>query len=94
MQAAVLGVCGDIAAQHVETLVRGGLVRVGGLEGGIVLGAQRLLQGFKPNWARTRNVAVLTTVIGGWKREEGREGGHLGVEVLVAVPRVFTRICH
>ena len=53
-----------------------------------------MLQGFKPNWARTRNVAVLTTVIGGWKREEGREGGHLGVEVLVAVPRVFTRICH
>ncbi|GAB5036337.1 mpv17-like protein [Nannochloropsis oceanica] len=65
VQATVLGICGDIAAQNVEVLVRGGLLRAGGLEGGIVAGVQRLLQGFKPDWVRTRNVAVLTTAIDG-----------------------------
>lgn len=75
MQATVLGICGDIAAQNVEVLVRGGLLRAGGLEGGIVAGVQRLLQGFKPDWVRTRNVAVLTTAIGGRRREGESEGG-------------------
>jgi len=78
VQATVLGICGDIAAQNVEVLVRGGLLRAGGLEGGIVAGVQRLLQGFKPDWVRTRNVAVLTTAIGGRRREGESEGGGEG----------------
>jgi len=47
----------------------------------MVLGAQRLLKGFKPNWARTRNVALLASVIGEWRG--GREGGREGLKMWV-----------